>query len=342
MTRRAGLFEGSSAEWDAFVREQEGWTHFHLHGWKGIVEDVHGHECPYLAARDDAGELAAVLPLVRVRSPLFGHFLVSMPFVNYGGPLGSSEGVRQVVRHAVEIADRDGVDLLELRARGPVETDLPASHRKITVLKDLPPGDPETVWNDFDSKMRNKIRKPGKEGVEVEFGPDQLDGFWDVFSVHMRNLGTPVQPKELFASILETFGDSAWVGCARLEGKPIAAGFALRWSDEVEMTWSSDLIEHRSIRANMLLYWSFIERAAEEGLSIFNFGRSTPDSGTHRFKQQWGTRDQQLWWYQRAAEGTAKTPSPDDDAWSWGPKVWQKVPLPVANAIGPAVVKYIP
>lgn len=338
-------FSGSPAEWDAFVRRQEGWTHFHLHGWKRVIEDVHGHECRYLASRAENGDLTGVLPLVRVRSPVFGHFLVSMPFLNYGGPLGSARGVAEVADEAARIARDDGVDLLELRRRAPVPDGLEgldASHHKITVLKDLPDGDPEILWDDLDGKIRNQVRKPRKEGVEVQFGPDQLDGFWEVYSLHMRNLGTPVQPWELFERILDEFGDDVWLACARLEGKPIACGYGLRWDDEVEMTWASDLFEYRSIAPNMLLYWAYMERAIEEGLSVFNFGRCTPDSGTHRFKRQWGTRDQQLWWYQLASDETAKTPSPDDEAWSWGPKLWRKMPLPVANRLGPAVVRYIP
>lgn len=328
--------------WDRFVRARDGWTHFHLFGWKRIIEQVHGHECIYLQAREDDGRLAAVLPLVRVRSPVFGHFLVSMPFVNYGGPLGAPGAVKALVGRAVEIADRDGADLLELRARGELPVDLPASHRKITVLKDLPTDDPEVLWDGLDSKVRSQVRKPRKEGVEVRFGPDQMGGFWEVYSLHMRNLGTPVQPRGLFESILAEFGDDVWIGCARLDGKAVACGFGLRWSDEVEMTWASDLFEYRSIAPNMLLYWAYMERAVEEGLSVFNFGRCTPDSGTHRFKKQWGTRDQALWWHHHGSGGTEKTPSPDDEAWSWGPKVWRRVPLPVANRVGPALVKYIP
>lgn len=338
-------FTGTPSEWDDFVRRQEGWTHFHLHGWKRVIEDVHGHECLYLEARDRAGDLAAVLPMVRVRSPIFGHYLVSMPFLNYGGPLGTEGGLQAVGEEAVGIAERDDADLLELRRRtsaGEGLSELEVSHRKITVLKDLPPDDPEVLWKDLDSKVRSQVRKPRKEGVEVRFGPDQLDGFWAVYSLHMRNLGTPVQPRELFERILETFGDDVWIGCARLDGKPIACGYGLRWDDEVEMTWASDLFEYRSIAPNMLLYWAYMERAIEEGLSVFNFGRCTPDSGTHRFKRQWGTRDQQLWWYQHASNGTEHTPSPEDDAWSWGPKLWRKVPVPVANVLGPAVVRYIP
>src|SRR6476469_3014713 len=104
-------FEGPGTEWDDFVRGQPGWTHFHLHGWRTVIEREFGHECVYLVARDAAGVIAAVLPLVRVKSIVFGHYLVSMPFLNYGGPLGSSAGIRAVVAEAARIATIDDVKL---------------------------------------------------------------------------------------------------------------------------------------------------------------------------------------------------------------------------------------
>lgn len=342
MTSRVGRYRGSGEDWDAFVRSREEWSHFHLYGWKRLIEEVHGHECIYLVARDPSGEMEAVLPMVRVRSPVFGHFLVSMPFLNYGGPLGTPDGMRSVAAEAARISHEEDADLLELRCRKPAEIDLPASHRKITVLKDLPMDEPQVLWDELDSKVRSQVRKPRKEGVEVRFGRDQLEGFWKVYSLHMRNLGTPVQPRRWFEMIADEFDDDVWIGCARLDGEAIACGFGLEWSGEVEMTWASDLFEYRSLAPNMLLYWAFMERAIESGLATFNFGRCTPGSGTHRFKRQWDTRDQQLWWYQCASDSTQKTPSPDDEPWSWGPKVWRKVPLPVANRVGPVVVKYIP
>src|SRR5215510_5301420 len=139
-------FEGQPAEWDEFVRAQPGWTHFHLHGWRTVIERVFRHECIYLVARNPTTErLVAVLPLVRVRSVIFGHFLVSMPFVNYGGPLGAAEGVRALAAEATNIAQRTRVRLLELRNRAELPLDLPASHRKLTVVLDLP-SDAKTLF----------------------------------------------------------------------------------------------------------------------------------------------------------------------------------------------------
>jgi FemAB-related protein (PEP-CTERM system-associated) len=343
MSITVGRFDGAAEEWDAFVRSAPGWTHFHLAGWRSIIERVHGHECLYFAARDDTGALAGVLPLVRVKTALFGHFIVSMPFLNYGGPLGSEAAIAALVAEAVDLAQRSGAKLLELRSRIPLAVGLPVSHRKITVLLDLPAGEPERLLAGLKAKVRSQIRRPQKEGVMVRFGLDQARPFFDVFSHHMRDLGTPAQPRRLFQAIAEQFPEDVWFGCAYLGDRPIGCGCAFRWAGEVEMTWASTLAEFNPIAPNMLLYWAFLERAAKEGLSVFNFGRCTPGGGTHRFKQQWGGRDEPLYWYEHApGGGVAATPSPDDGAYAWGPRLWKRLPVPVATALGPRIVRGIP
>ncbi len=335
-------FTGVAAEWDQFVRAQEGWTHFHQYGWRAVFEGVFGHECLYLEARDAAGALAGVLPLVRVRSVVFGHYLVSVPFLNYGGPLGSPAAVQALATWASERAREDGVKLLELRSRRELPLDLPVSHRKITVVLDLPAEDPQLLFKQFDAKLRSQVRKPQKEGVEVRFGPDQVGPFFEVFAAHMRDLGTPTQPRRLFETIAEVFPDS-WFGCAWVGGKPVAGGAGFVWGSEYEMTWASSLYAYNRIAPNMGLYWAFMQRAIGAGLSLFNFGRCSVGVGTHRFKRQWGSRDEPLWWYQLApGGGEAGTPSPDDGAFAWGPRVWRRLPLPVATALGPHIVRYIP
>ncbi len=108
------------------------------------------------------------------------------------------------------------------------------------------------------------------------------------------------------------------------------------------MTWASALRRYNAIAPNMLLYWRFVERCVEQGVKVFNFGRCTPGGGTHQFKRQWGGRDEPLWWYRHGPAAQGGTPSPDDGAYAWGPRIWRHLPLRVANALGPRVVKYIP
>ncbi len=172
-----------------------------------------GHPTIYLAARDGTG-LVGVLPLVLVRSPIFGRFLVSMPFVNYGGPLGSAEAVRALAEEAVRIAAAERVKLLELRSRVELPLDLPVSHRKITVVLDIPAGEPDTPVQ----VVRCEAAEPGAPSPEGRHRGavrrDQLDPFYRVFARHMRDLGTPVQPRRLFTALADAFGDDLWVGVA--------------------------------------------------------------------------------------------------------------------------------
>jgi serine/alanine adding enzyme len=329
-------------EWDAFVRAQTGWTPYHLHGWRRVLEDVHGHECVYLGARDGGGPLRGVLPLVRVKSALFGHYLVSMPFLNYGGPLGDPDAVTALAKDAVRLADEGGVELLELRAASELPVDLEPSHRKITVLLDLPTGTSEGLWDGLPAKLRSQVRRPMKEKVEVRFGADQLDGFYAVFARHMRDLGTPVMSKAHFRVARDVLGDTMWFACAYLADTPVAAGSGFRWGDRFELVWASSLREHNRIAPNMLLYWRFMERCIEDGARVFDFGRCTPGGGTHRFKAQWGGRDEPLWWYQHGRKAGGGTPSPDKGALSYAPRVWSRLPLALANTLGPRIVKYIP
>jgi serine/alanine adding enzyme len=344
MTLRIEPFSGSGTEWDTCVHSASGGTLFHRWGWKSVIEQVFGHECLYLAARDSGGRVEGVLPLVHVKSLLFGDYLVSMPFVNFGGPLGSDAAVHALVQRAIDIARERRVGLVELRSREALPLDVPVSNRKITCLLDLTPGNPKPVWEGLTSNVRRKVRRAQKEGFSVRFGcePDQLDAFYQVFSRHMRDLGTPTLPRRFFATLLDRFPDDIWIGCAYHGDLPVAAGFGFQWAGELELTWVSALQEYHRNYANMLLYWGFIERAANEGLRIFNFGRCTPGGGTHHFKQQWGSRDVPLMWYQPVAGRRIATPSPHEGAFALGPFVWKRLPLAVANALGPSIVRMIP
>ena len=338
---RVDLFDGTPEQWDAFAIRQHGYTHFHRAGWRRVIERVFGHECAYLAARDTSGELVGILPLVRVRSAVFGHYLVSMPFVNCGGPLGTAPGIQALADEAVALARRDRVKLLEMRSRVPLEIGLPVSHRKITVLLDLP-ATKELLFKHFDQNLRRKIRKRQKIGVTVSFGHDQVEPFYAVFAQNMRDLGTPTHSLAFFKAIAEEFPDDCWFSCAYLDGEPVAGGCGFTFGNEYEMTWASSLRSYNQQAPNLLLYYACMERGISEGLTQFNFGRCSPGSGTHRFKMQWGGREEPLWWYDSAGSTGATTPSPTEGAFRLGPHIWKRIPVAVATRIGPSIVRYLP
>jgi FemAB-related protein (PEP-CTERM system-associated) len=338
---RVEPYQGAAADWDAFAERQAGFTAFHRYGWRQVMEQALGHECLYLAARDGAGVLVGVLPLVRVRSALFGHYLVSMPFLNYGGPLGSYAAVRALADAAAYEARRSRVKLLEMRSAQALPIDLPVSHRKITVLLDLP-DTAEALFKQFDAKLRSQVRRPQKDGIVVRQGLDQVDAFYRVFAEHMRDLGTPVLSRAVFRTAAQVLPDATRVAVAYAGDQPVAGGVGFAYGDEFEITWASALRGFNKSSPNMLVYWELMQTCVREGRRRFNFGRCTPGGGTHKFKRQWGGDDAPLYWYQLAREEGAATPSPDDGAFSWGPRIWRKLPLAVASAVGPHVVRNIP
>lgn len=333
----------SGDEWDAFVSARSDSTPCHLFGWRDVMEDVLGQEAVYWVARDEEGRLVGVLPSVHVRAAPLGSYLVSMPFINHGGPLGRQDVCGSLLRRAVTEAVRRRVDLVELRLdRALEETGLRLSHRKITVLLDLPDTAEELWERGFAAKLRSQIRRPMKDGMEPRFGLDQLPAFYEVFSCHMRDLGTPVLPFRYFERVRNAFGSSMEF-CTIYHGStPVAVGFGFVWNGEFELVRASALREFSRSAPNMLLYWSLMERMIQRGVRVFNFGRCSPGGGTHRFKTQWGGRDVPLPWLQWSRRHTTAPPNDDRPLLRMAAAVWQRMPLALANRLGPLFARRLP
>lgn len=335
-------FRGERSEWDAFAEAAEGGTFCHLWAWRDLMEEVLGHPTLYLEARDEAGKLQGLLPLVEVRSRLTGRYLLSLPFLNYGGALGTPEARRALSDRARREAEERKVDLLELRARSPVSTSLQVNRRKVTVLLDLP-DDPEVLWKEgIPSKLRNQIRRPRKAGMELRVGAGELPAFYRVFARTMRDLGTPVLPRSLFEGMRDELGPQVRFAAVYHDEVPVAAGCGFLFRGEFEITWAGFLREHSREAPNMLLYWGLMERMIGEGVRVFNFGRCTPGSGTHRFKKQWGGRDESLPWLQWSRGGEEATPDHERRLLRIASSLWSRLPLPVATRMGPFFARRLP
>lgn len=329
----------TDSEWDGLVHRENNASFCHLWGWRRIIEDVMGHECIFRVARDGAGAIVGVLPLARVRSLVFGDHLVSMPFLNYGGAAGTLAARSVLTTWALQEAQRRKVDSLLLRTRHEISADWPVSKSKVTVVLPLPPTADE-LWNDaFTAKFRNKIKRPQRDGMVTQFGIEHIRGFYDVFAQNMRDLGTPVVPRQFFDRIAETFPQNALVAVTYWKDRPVAGGFGFIWRDEFEMTWSSSRKELRAQKPNMLLYWDFMRELIGRGVRSFNFGRSTPGTGTHEFKQSWGGVDEPLPWVQwPAASGSHD----ENRAAQLAASVWRMLPLRVTNTLGPMLARQLP
>ena len=242
-------------------------------------------------------------------------------------------------------AEGAGLDRLVLRDRTPLDegpAPVVAEASKVTVLLDLP-ARAEELWSALDGKVRNQVRRPLKDGMEVRFGPGEMPSFYGVFARNMRDLGTPVLPRGLFEALPRAFPERCVFGTVRAGVRVVAAGCGFRFRDEFEMTWASSLREFNRTAPNMLLYWRFMERMIADGVRVFNFGRCTPGSGTHRFKMQWGGRDLPLPWHRWPHGAAAVTPRTD----AGGPlalasALWLRLPVPLANRVGPPIARRLP
>lgn len=329
--------------WDSFVAESSAATFCHQFGWREIMADVLGHECLYLAAVDNSGKWRGILPLVRVRSPL-GHYLISVPFVNDGGPIGDVAARRQLAESGVAEARRSGAKLLELRSREEIpESPAAASYRKITVKLPLPDSK-ETLWEKtIRAKLRSQIRRPTKDGMTFRAGAGELDPFYRVFARNMRDLGTPVLPRRFFERAASEFGAGILFATVYAgSSKPVAAACATIWRDEMELTWASSLREFNHQSPNMLLYFRLMETAIDRGARIFNFGRCTPGGSTHNFKKQWGGEDIPLPWPSWSREPDAGVPSAESPMYRLAIEVWQRLPVALTNRLGPPLARLLP
>jgi FemAB-related protein (PEP-CTERM system-associated) len=336
--------ESDPKVWDEFILGHPLSTGYHLTAWKSVIERAFGHSTLYLLAKDQTGRVCGVLPTVLLSSRLFGRFLVSIPFVNYGGILAADPGVRQaLLTHAVQEAIRLNASHIELRHQDETDLGWIMSHRKVTMRLELPPVFDE-LWKSFPSKLRSQIRRGQKENLLVKFGGVEcLDQFYRVFARCMRDLGTPVYSKMWFAAILETFPKDAHICLVMHQDVPVAAGFLYGLRSVIEIPWAASDKRYNRFAPNMLLYGSVLEYACQQGFRTFDFGRSNPDSGTYKFKEQWGAQPHALVWHYWLRQG-ASVPqlNPQNPKYRLAIKAWQHLPLPVANYLGPQIVKYLP
>ena len=331
---------GDARLWDEFVESQPQASGYHAWGWRTVFERAFRHEAIYLMARR-GDSIVGVLPLVAIKSLLFGRTLTSLPFVNYGGVVASDERIGQaLVDAATDVARRlrcEHVELRHVERRFPA---LPCKRHKVAMLVQVS----DAGWARLDKKVRNQIRKAQKSGLTTERGGAELLGdFYEVFARNMRDLGTPVYSKVLFEEVLREFPQRAVVHIVRHEGTAVAAALTYRTGGALEMPWASSVRDYNTLCPNHLLYWDVIQSAAEGGCARVDLGRSTPGAGPFLFKEQWGARPVSLHWeYSLVARDALPDTSPANPKYAAMIALWKGLPLSVANRIGPPLVRQIP
>ncbi|QDV43201.1 FemAB family protein [Stieleria neptunia] len=330
--------------WPEIRQAAHGQLAGHHPAWISSLVDGLGHKA-YLLRCVDGQEVHGILPLVFVRGPIFGKFLVSLPYLNTGGVWASNDEVaRQLIDAACDLADQLDVKYLELRHEQPAE------HPKFNMVRTdkfhlrLPlPETDEALDKSFKSKLRSQVRKSGTYDSTVHFGGQELLAeFYDVFAHNMRDLGTPVFSKKLFSSILKHFDGDAELCVVRNEGKPIAGGLIVHSRGVTEVPSASSLREFNRTGANMLMYRHLLQRAIEKGSHTFDFGRSSEDAGTYKFKAQWGAKPHPATWQYYVRKGDPNQMRPDAGGKKRLVQAWQKLPVWLTKLIGPSIVRGIP
>jgi FemAB-related protein (PEP-CTERM system-associated) len=331
------------ADWDRFVDTHPEATAYHAWDWRRVFEEAFGHETVYLAALG-GDRVVGVLPTVVFRSWLFGRFMVSLPFVNYGGVLAGTATARAALLGAAqdEAAAR-GCSHVELRHVDQMYPALPVKRHKVAMKLALA-ASPTAEWDRLDRKVRNQVRKAQKSDLDVvSGGPELLDGFYKVFSINMRDLGTPVYSQAFFEAVLTTFPERARLLVVRHGNTAVAAALTFRYRDTLEVPWASSLRSYRASCPNNLLYWTAIERAIESGCRTFDFGRSTPGEGTYEFKRQWGAVASPVnWEYALLGGDTLPDQSPTNPRFRQAIALWKRLPVGLTTLVGPSIVRAIP
>lgn len=337
------------ASWDAYARTHSAGTLYHLAGWGEIIRKTYRHPIYYLAARDaETKTIVGILPLAHLKHFIFGNGLFSMPFFDLGGILADDpETETALMVKAMELGRELKVNHIELRHQGPPSARdetirATVKSHKVRMLLDLPDS-ADALMKSFKSKLRSQIKRPMKEGLVAKMGGGELlDDFYEVFVINMRDLGSPVHSKKLMAHVLQTFHENAKVFVVYHQDQPVACSLTVGFKDILENPWASALRQYSKLSPNMLLYWRMLEYACENGYKRFDFGRSSPDEGTYKFKAQWGAKPETLHWVCVWLRGEPDNADlSEKTTFGFAARCWQKLPVAVTKVMGPMIRKHI-
>lgn len=341
---RTDLVVEPDGTWDRFVEACPGVHLGHAGGWARALRNAYGLEPLYMAATGERGEVAGVLPLFAMRTLRGGRELVSIPFHDVAGVLAGSEAAESaLVAEGLRLARERGCGALELRQADPLPGLAPAtpeSGSRVNLVLPLETSE-DAQWKALGSKVRNQVRKAEKEGLAVARWDDRalLDGFYGCFAHNMRDLGSPVHGRALFAEAARAFGERLRFVVAADGARPVGGLVAIHYGPRVTVTWASTLRAERARCPNNLIYWEAIRWAIGRGARLFDFGRSPVGGGTYKFKRGWGAAEEPLAWARLAPGGEALpcTPLSEDPVLARLSAAWQRLPVSWTRRLGPPI-----
>ena len=325
--------------WDDFVQACPSATFLHRAGWQRILNQVFRHDTYFLYAQT-GGRIEGVLPLAHVNSLLFGNALVSLPFAVYGGVAASTDAAGEALeQEAQQIARRLGVDHLELRHLTARHPDWAVQDLYVTFRKEILPEEEANLLA-IPRKQRAMVRKGIKNGLRSEFDAG-VDRFFGLYADNMHRHGTPALPKRYFQALRDEFGaDCDVLTVTAPDGRALSSVLSFYFRDEVLPYYAGDDESARDLAANDFKYWELMRRACARGLKRFDYGRSKQGTGSYAFKKNWGFEPQPLHYEYRLYKGAAiPQHNPANAKYKLLIETWRRLPIGVANWLGPYVVR---
>lgn len=327
------------SRWNAFVANYPEATFFHRPEWQTILRDVFRHDTYFLYVEQD-GEISGILPLAHVKSILFGNALVSLPFTVYAGIAATStEAVSALEEAAQDLARELGVEHLEFRNLAPRHAEWPTQDLYVTFRKQIFP-DADANMKAIPRKQRAMVRKGINNGLISQVDPSS-DRFFSLFASNVHRHGTPALPKKYFDTLLRLFGnDCEILTVCSAEGKPLSSVLSFYFRDEVLPYYAGDDEDARHLAANDFKYWELMRRSSERGIKIFDYGRSKVGTGPYAFKKNWGFEPQSLFYeYCLYKRESIPQNNPSNAKYKMFIEAWRRMPISLANAIGPHIVR---
>jgi len=337
------IIKTDNSSCETFVCSKNDGKICHLPSFSNVVADATGHRSFYLVAYD-CDHICGILPLIRVYSRLFGNRMISQAFSTYGGMLfDSKEACDALFNRAIELAMKFNCESIEFRNIKPLPYELKLRTGKVCMHFPLH-SDPDEIWKSFLPKVRNQVRKAEKSNITAtNGGAELLDDFYRLYTIRMRQLGTPGYPRSLMYNILRQFKDNSRIFLVRHDNLTVGAAFTICYNSFAEIPWAATLIEYNKLCPNNLLYWSVIKHYCLTGAKFFDFGRCTVDGSTYRFKKQWGAKPIELHYqYWVHPDHELSIASPDNPRYQKKVQIWKKLPLSVTRLLGPYISRNLP
>jgi len=329
----------NAARWDAFVLACPEATFFHRAAWQGILRNVFRHPTYFLYA-EQSGEILGVLPLAHIKSRLFGNSLIALPFAVYGGVAASSPEAASALEQAAQsLARKLDVDHLEFRNIQPRHADWPTQDLYVTFRKAILP-DVEANMLAIPRKQRAMVRKGINNGL-IATVDQKSDRFFKLFADNVHRHGTPALPKRYFDTLLKVFGDDCEILTVTTpDGQPLSSVLSFYFRDEVLPYYAGDDETARNFAANDFKYWELMRRSCERGLKVFDYGRSKVGTGPYSFKKNWGFEPQALHYeYCLYKRDSIPQNNPNNAKYKLLIEAWRRMPISLANLIGPHIVR---